>query len=127
MVAFGAPFFSGIGEGVGRGCGVSVGVCVTLGVGVVVSSGGAVADGVGDSLGARVGGLFFRFAFVAAVGLVAGVGDVFFGLGEALEERFNAQDATELRDDRDAAAFTNERDVVVEGLAQRALGRLTDQ
>src|SRR6266496_481663 len=55
MVAFGAPFFCGIGEGVGLGCGVSVGVGVTLGVGVVVSSGGAVADGDGDSLGAGVG------------------------------------------------------------------------
>jgi len=84
MVAFGAPFFCGIGEGVGLGCGVSVGVGVTLGVGVVVSSGGAVADGDGDSLGAGVGDLFFPFDFVAGVGLGDGVGDVFFRLGEAL-------------------------------------------
>src|SRR5207248_10394677 len=82
MVAFGAPFFSGIGEDMGLGCGVSVGVGVTLGVGVVVSSGVAVADG--DSLGAGVGDLFFRFDFVAGVGLGDGVGDVFFRLGEAL-------------------------------------------
>ena len=84
MVAFGAPFFSGIGEGVGLGCGVSVGVGVTLGVGVVVSSGEAVTDGDADSLGAGVGDLFFRFDFVAGVGLGDGVGDVFFRLGEAL-------------------------------------------
>jgi len=84
MVAFGAPFFSGIGEGLGLGCGVSVGVGVTLGLGVVVSSGVAVADGDGDSLGAGVGDLFFRFDFVAGVGLGDGVGDVFFRLGEAL-------------------------------------------
>src|SRR6266705_1899930 len=60
MVAFGAPFFCGIGEGVGLGCGVSVGVGVTLGVGVVVSSGGTVADGDADSLGTGVGDPFFR-------------------------------------------------------------------
>jgi len=82
MVAFGAPFFSEIGEGLGLGCGVSVGVGVTLGVGVVVSLGVAVADG--DSLGAGVGDPFFRFDFVAGVGLGDGVGDVFFRLGEAL-------------------------------------------
>jgi len=84
MVAFGAPFFSGIGEDVGLGCGVSVGVGVTLGVGVVVSSGEAVADGDADSLGSGVGDLFFRFDFVAGVGLGDGAGDVFFRLGEAL-------------------------------------------
>ena len=84
MVAFGAPFFSGIGERVGLGCGVSVGVGVTLGLGVVVSSGVAVADRDGDSPGAGVGDLFFRFDFVAGVGLGDGGGDVFFRLGEAL-------------------------------------------
>ena len=84
MVAFGAPFLSGIGERVGLGCGVSVGVGVTLGLGVVVSSGVAVADRDGDSPGAGVGDLFFRFDFVAGVGLGDGGGDVFFRLGEAL-------------------------------------------
>jgi hypothetical protein len=79
MVAFGAPFFSGVGcavaEGVAVGCGVSIGI------GVAVSSGVVVADG--DALGLGVGDLFLRFDFVSGVGLADGAGEIFF-FGEAV-------------------------------------------
>jgi hypothetical protein len=78
MLAFGAPFFSGVGEGVGVGCEVSVGL------GVAVSSGVLIAEGDGDSPGAGVADFFLCFDFVGGVGLGDEVGDVFFRLGEAL-------------------------------------------
>src|SRR6266566_722543 len=41
--------------------------------------------------------------------------------GETHQESFNSQNATELRDDRDATTLANKRDIRVECLAQRSL------
>ena len=80
MVALGAPFLSGVGctvsEGAPEGCRVSVGP------GVEVFSGVAVADGDGLGLGAR--DLFLRFFVVSGVGLGDGVGEAFFRSGEVV-------------------------------------------
>jgi hypothetical protein len=75
-VALGAPFFSGICEGVGVGCGVSVGL------GVAVSSGLAVAEGDGEAVGSGVGDFFLRFDLAVGLGLGDGVGELFFAFGE---------------------------------------------
>ncbi len=48
------------------------------------------------------------------------------GQREAHEQRLNPQNPAELRDDRDAAAFADERDVAIESFAQRALRRFTE-
>ena len=81
MVAFGAPFFPGVGcavaEGGAVGCGVSVGV------GAAVSSGVGVTDGDAPGLGAR--DLFLRFDLVSGLGLADGAGEISF-FGEAVGE-----------------------------------------
>ena len=48
------------------------------------------------------------------------------GQGESHEQRFDPENFAELRDDRDAAALTDERDVAVERFAQRALRGFTE-
>jgi hypothetical protein len=77
IVAFGAPFFSGLECAVAEGVAVCSGV--SIGVGVAVSSGPVVADG--DALG--VGDFFLRFDFVSGEELADGAGEIFF-FGEAV-------------------------------------------
>src|SRR5437773_7309579 len=45
---------------------------------------------------------------------------------ESHQERFDAQDAAELRDNRNAAAFADERGLAIERFTQRALSRFAE-